>query len=157
MKGPQSLPPPWRVWVPGEPQWLWGKEVGAGLRPRALSLVLIPAPRSSRYPQVHSPSHLPGALALLGSSVRKALVWPHWVHCPHPWSPESLLPQLAALCPDLGHSPAPSSSASRAGSNSKSSMVDPWRCMVGRPDQGPWRCVAGVAAPYNPHLPSPVE
>lgn len=93
---PQSLPPPWRVWVPGELQWLWGKEVGAGLGPWALSLVLIPVPRSSRYPQVHSPSHLPGALALLGSSVRKALVWPHWVHCPHSWSPESLLPQLAA-------------------------------------------------------------
>lgn len=47
--------------MPGEPRWLWGKEVGAGLGPQVLSLVLIPAPRSSLYPQVHPPPPSPPA------------------------------------------------------------------------------------------------
>ena len=81
----------------------------------------------------------------------KALVWPRWVHRPRPRSPESPAPQAGRWGrPGLRRSPAPSSSASRGGSSSKSGTVGWRRCMVGRPDQGPRHRKAGEAAPYNP-------
>lgn len=62
-KGSTLLPLPWRVSAPREQRWLRRKEMGAGSGPSALSPVLIPAPKVSRYPhyspqptcQVHRP------------------------------------------------------------------------------------------------------
>lgn len=78
----------------GEGGGCWARTPGTAPGADSSSEV-VPVP-TSPPPAPPAPAHLPGALALLGSSVRKALVWPRWVHCPHPWSPESLLPQLAA-------------------------------------------------------------